>query len=35
MTALAPIADRLGKTLSSDHDSEVIAAARAIVRTSL
>jgi len=36
MTALAPIADRLGKfirLLSSDKDGEVVAAARAIVRT--
>src|SRR5260370_14696966 len=36
MTALAPIADRLGKfirLLSSDKDGEVVAAARAIIRT--
>jgi hypothetical protein len=36
MTALAPIADRLGKfirLLSSDKDGEVVAAARAIMRT--
>ncbi len=36
MTALTPIADRLGKfirLLSSDRDGEVVAAARAIMRT--
>jgi hypothetical protein len=36
MTALAPIADKLGKLLrllSSNHDGEVIAAARGIERT--